>query len=426
MNMLRKNRLRSTYTMAWVLVGFLWFSYFLNCCDRQVVYVVFPVLKAQLGFTNAQLGLTGSIFIWTIGFTSPFAGRLSDRYSKQSLLFWALLLWSTVTFVTGLSTSPGMLLTGRAFLGITEAVFVPVAVGLIGSTLPVQFHSRATGLLFSAQLFGVIVGGAVGGWIAEHWGWRTSFFCLGIVGALFAPALAMFLRNIRESRPVARPHTHFHEDFVELARIPSFVALCACFPIFLVVLTVLYAWLPTLLHDKFSLGLADAGFRATVFLAGGTAAGLIAGSYFSDHLYKDRHEARFWLLVASMICGAPWLYFVSHGSLVLTEVGAAGFGVANGVYTANIMVAPFDVVPVRARTTAVAVINTIAPPFSGLAAFLTGVWKQRIGIPGMLMILGALTIIAGVVLLCCTALLFTQDHARLVAEESALQNSDSA
>src|SRR5690349_6133172 len=126
--MLREETTRANYTMAWLLIGFLWVCYFLNCCDRQVVYVIFPVLKSELGFTNAQLGLTGSLFIWTMGATSPVAGTLSERYSKQSLIVWTLALWSTVTFLTGLSNSPAALLTGRAFLGITEAVFVPVAV----------------------------------------------------------------------------------------------------------------------------------------------------------------------------------------------------------------------------------------------------------------------------------------------------------
>ncbi len=96
-------------------------AYFLNYCDRQVVYAIYPVLKSELGFTNTQLGLTGSIFLWTTGLSSPFAGKLSDRYSRQALVLWTLLLWSAVTFLTGLSTSPGMLLAGRALLGLTVA-----------------------------------------------------------------------------------------------------------------------------------------------------------------------------------------------------------------------------------------------------------------------------------------------------------------
>jgi hypothetical protein len=99
----------------------------------------------------------------------------------------------------------------------------------------------------------------------------------------------------------------------------------------------------------------------------------------------------------------------------LAELGAAGFGLANGIFTANIMVAPFDVIPVRTRTTAVAVINTIVPPFSGIATFLTGVWKERIGISTILMVLVVLMIVAGIGLFLCISRVFTKDHDKILA-----------
>ena len=103
-----------------------------------------------------------------------------------------------------------------------------------------------------------------------------------------------------------------------------------------------------------------------------------------------------------MLFGAPWVYLIGHGSsLELATAGAAGFGFANGVYTANIMIAPFDVIPVRSRTAAIAVINTIAPPFSGLATLLTGVWKESLGVANMLSLLALVTVICGLVLSDC-------------------------
>ena len=182
---------------AWWLVGFLWVAYFLNYCDRQVVYAIFPVLKTELGFTNGQLGLTGAIFIWATGLASPLAG-ICARYSRQRLLVTNLLLWSATTFLTGFSNSPTTLLVGRAMLGITEALFIPLAVSLIGSSLPASFRARAMGLFFTAQLCGVVVGGSLGGWIGERFGWRLSFFSLGVAGAIFAGPLAIFFRKVPE------------------------------------------------------------------------------------------------------------------------------------------------------------------------------------------------------------------------------------
>jgi predicted MFS family arabinose efflux permease len=413
-----------TDAKAWLLIGFLWVAYFLNYCDRQVIYAIFPVLKAELGFTNAQLGLTGAIFIWSTGLTSPFAGMCSG-YSRRRLVLANLLLWSATTFLTGFSTSPTMLLTGRALLGITEALFIPLAVSLIGSSLPARFWARAMGLFFTAQLCGVVVGGSLGGWISERFGWRCSFFALGIIGAVFAGPLAMFFGRLPARLPSQDDRQGPGSFFLEVWRAPSFVSLCVCFPVFLVVLTILYAWFASALHDRFGLGLADAAFAATAYLQSGTGAGLLAGSLLSDRLYLRKKKSRFLLLAAAMVFGAPWVVLLSHASsLTMVELGAAGFGLANGIFTANLMVAPFDVVSERSRTAAIAVISAIAPPFSGLGSFLTGVWKDSIGIPKLMTFLATGMLVAGIALIVCTFLFFEGDYKRrqasLVAQAESI------
>ncbi|MSU27492.1 MAG: MFS transporter, partial [Pedosphaera sp.] len=78
---------------ALLLVAFMWFAYFLNYCDRQAVFSMFPVLKSDLGFTDNQLGLVGASFLWVYGVGSFFAGQIGDKFSKRRLIVWSLALW---------------------------------------------------------------------------------------------------------------------------------------------------------------------------------------------------------------------------------------------------------------------------------------------------------------------------------------------
>ena len=59
---------------AWVVVALLWVAYFLNYTDRQLVFSIFPVFRSELKFTDAQLGWTGTIFLWVYALMSPIAG----------------------------------------------------------------------------------------------------------------------------------------------------------------------------------------------------------------------------------------------------------------------------------------------------------------------------------------------------------------
>src|ERR1700680_694142 len=94
---------------AWLLVAFTWVAYCLNYSDRQVIFSIFPVLKSTLHFTDAQLGLTGSVFLWVYGLCSPIAGQIGDRFSKRWLVAMSLLLWSGVKGLTGAAHSHGII-----------------------------------------------------------------------------------------------------------------------------------------------------------------------------------------------------------------------------------------------------------------------------------------------------------------------------
>ena len=125
---------------AWLLVGFLGVALFLNNSDRHTVFSIFPVLKADLKFTDLQLGLTGSIFLWVYAICNPIAGQLGDRYSKRKLVTWSVILFSGVTVLTGLARTPWMMLFCRALLGVTESLFMPCAIALI-VTCPWSRHA---------------------------------------------------------------------------------------------------------------------------------------------------------------------------------------------------------------------------------------------------------------------------------------------
>src|SRR5688500_17295124 len=86
---------------AALLVAFMWAAYFLNYCDRQAVFAMFPVLRTDLGLTDTQLGLTGSIFLWVYGIGCPIAGQMADKFSKRLLVVLSLATWSVVTVATG-------------------------------------------------------------------------------------------------------------------------------------------------------------------------------------------------------------------------------------------------------------------------------------------------------------------------------------
>lgn len=401
----------------WTLLAFLWVCYVLNHADRQVVYTLFPALQHEFGYSDTMLGLTGALFLWVYGFCSPAAGILGDRYSKTKLIVGSLVVWSTLTLLSGLSPNGSFLLVCRALLGVSESLFMPAAYALMANAHGPATRSKAIALFGTSQLFGVAIGGSGSGFIAERLHWRASFGLLGLAGILFALPLARYLRSLPDhfhnGAADARKEPATIASFVHLFRIPSlrivttFVA-SATFGLFLV-----YTWLPTFLYDKFSLGLARAGFEASFYPQVGTLGGLLVGSVLADRYYSRVSAARFWVLFVAFIGAGPCIYLIgaSH-SLDTTRLAGMAFGFFSGFVNGNQAASAFDVVPPSLRASTIGVLNLVGAAIAGFAPFLGGMARNTIGVNQLMTYTGALYLANAVLIVYAIFRHFERDHKR--------------
>ena len=408
---------------ALFLLAFMWGAYFLNYCDRQAVFSMFPSLKTDLKMSDQQLGLTGTIFLWVYALGCPVAGQMGDRFSKRVLAVLSLIVWSIVTVATGFAVSAWNMLTLRGAMGVSESLFMPTAIALTAGAFPPALRSRAIAMLTTAQIAGTVAGSQFGGWMADHGRWRDAFFILGAVGLVYAFPYFLFLRGVKEDSPPNNtagsiPPSGNKLAFLELIRVRTFLLLCVVFPIFVFGLWLLYGWLPTFLRDKFSLNQSDAAFNATVFLQGSTAVGLLGGGILADVLYPFTKASRLWLLTASLVFCAPCLHALGNSdTLMMTRIAAAAFGLFSGLLMGNIFPAAFEVVPANTRASAVGVLNLCGGLMSGFATLFGGLWKSSLGIDRLLTLTAVAYSLAGVLLIVGIQLCFPRDSEKQRCQE---------
>ncbi len=408
----------NTPRAAAILLGFMWVAYFLNYCDRQAVFAMFPALKADLGMDDRQLGYVGAIFLWVYALGCPVAGALGDRMSKRLLAVGSLVVWSLVTLATGWARSSFDVLLLRGAMGISESLFMPTAIALTADAHPPRLRSRALAILTTAQIAGTVAGSVYGGWMADLGRWRQAFFMLGLLGVLYAVPYFFFLHGVKEQSADASPGRPPAPPIWSLFRVPSFLVLCAVFPCFVFGLWLIYGWLPTFLHDKFALSQQDAAWNATLSLQSMSAVGLLGGGILSDRLYRHTPAARQWVLALSLLSCAPCLVLIgSVQTLPATRLAAGAFGLGAGLFMGNIFAAGFEVVPASLRASAVGVLNLFGGLVSGFATLFGGMWKKSLGIDGLLAATGAVSLVAALLLVAATLTLFAADHARVLAED---------
>jgi predicted MFS family arabinose efflux permease len=402
----------------WALIAYLWVCYVLNHADRQVVYTLFPALQAEFGLSNTMLGLTGALFLWVYGLCSPISGVIGDRLPRTKVVTGSLVIWSFFTVLTGFAPNGTVLLVLRAFLGVSESLFMPAAFALMASAHSPAGRSKAISIFATSQMAGVALGGSLSGWLAERFHWRISFWVLGTVGILFAIPLWRFLSRVPPS--FLRGGSENRADassFLSLFRIPSLWVVSGFVSIATFGLYLVYTWLPTLLHDKFSLGLARAGFEASVYPQVGTVLGLMVGGALADKTYKKTPAARFWIVLFAFCTAAPSIFLLGKApTLESVRIAAMAFGFFSGFISGNQAASAFDVVPAAHRASAIGVLNLLGASVSGFAPFLGGMARSTIGVDRVMIFTGGLYLVTAGFVLVGTLRYFRADHERALAE----------
>jgi sugar phosphate permease len=187
--------------------------------------------------------------------------------------------------------------------------------------------------------------------------------------------------------------------------------LAAVYAVFSFSVYLLYTWLPTFLMEKFGLGLASAGFTATAYLNSGSVAGLLAGGWCADYFFRYTHASRPLVVAAAVCLAAPCIYAVGVApSLGLTIAAATGFGVCTGMYMSNLLASAMDVVAPGHRSSATGFLNLVGAFFSGFAGLLGGIFKNTIGVDGLMIACAAACLTAGILLIAVAKLVFETDY----------------
>jgi predicted MFS family arabinose efflux permease len=380
----------------WSVVVLLAVAFVINYVDRQVVFSIFPLLRRDLHFSDAELGAIGTLFTWSYSLGMPFSGRLADILSRRKLVISSLALWSLATLATGLSPTKGLFLATRVAMGLCESLYVPAAVGLIAQAHPGPTRSRALSIHGFAQYAGITLGGWYGGWAGDHIGWRPGFFLLTAAGIAYTAVLLFAFRRLRfdvpgdpDLRSAAHQLAGENPKSTGLRNLLSsrcFVTLNALFFCFCGMLWMLYAWLPAFVFERYHLTLTQSGLTATIFLQTASAAGVLLGGWLGDSLARHHATGRFQVVIWAVVFCAPFAFaiFATHSLLVL-KLSACGFGMFAGFFAGNLFSSLYDVAGPRDYGLATGLLNAVGGLGGGAAILVVGLWRHSLGIDRLML-----------------------------------------
>ena len=338
--------MQSKKVYPWVVVGLLWFVALLNYIDRQMLSVMKPSMMADITSlqTAANFGRLMAVFLWIYAMMSPLSGIIADRLSRKWLIVISLLAWSGVTLLMGFAKTFNQLYVLRAFMGVSEAFYMPAGLALIADYHQGKNRSLAIGI----HMTGIYLGQALGGFgatIAGRFSWQTTFFTFGVVGVIYCVVLILFLKE-KKAYTIIKDlsgslWSRFSETFKGVGVLLGSLS-------FWVILFYFSApslpgwatknWLPTLLSTTLNINMEVAGPVSTITIALSALIGVLFGGVLADKWIRHSLRGRIYTGAIGLALTIPAVLLLGFGNSFLTILGGAScFGFGFGMFDVNSM-----------------------------------------------------------------------------------------
>ncbi|MFF9403433.1 MFS transporter [Streptomyces sp. NPDC014646] len=389
---------------AWLVFALSFGLLLSDYMSRQVLNVVFPLLKAQWLLSDAQLGSLSGIVALMVGVLAFPLSLLADRWGRVKSLVIAALVWSLATLGCAVSASYGQMFLGRFIVGVGEAAYGSVGIAVVLSVFPIRLRATLAGAFMAGGSFGSVLAVSAGGALAQAYGWRWAFGVMGIFGLVLTVLYGLVVTEKRLGSASGKHGSTSGKHASVRTLLPrlfsSVSVICAYIGsgMQLFIAMALLAWMPSFLNRYYSMASAKAGLVAGVFaLISGT--GMILGGVVADRLSR-RAGSRKWTVAIACSLGSLVLlmtgFHLPTGSLQLMLIAAGTLVAAGTSGPAAAMVA--NLTPAAIAATAMATL-TLANSLLGLAPgpAVTGVLADHIGL------LGALQVVPLVSLAGCAA-----------------------
>jgi MFS family permease len=170
--------------------------YLVNYLDRQILGILLPYIQKEFLMDDFQAGLlSGTVFAViyaTLGI--PFA-TLADRMNRRNIIAGSLATFSLMTVLSGYTRQIWQLVVLRFCTGIGEAGTGPSINSMIADLYPPQKRAGALAFYSAGLNIGLLFGFFGGGWMLQHYGWRSAFIASGAPGLLLVVLLLLTVRE---------------------------------------------------------------------------------------------------------------------------------------------------------------------------------------------------------------------------------------
>lgn len=276
------------------VLGAMTVVYLFNLVDRGLMMLLLEPIKKDLHLSDTQLGLlTGiafGLFYATMGV--PLA-RWADRGNRVTITSLAIGLWGLTVMACLLVTNYVQLVIARIAAAVGEAGCKPPTYSLVGDYFPEPAErTRAMAIYLTGAPASALLSFILGGWLNEMYGWRATFFLLGVPGLLLAVLVKLTIVEPRSRVTEApRPAPSMRTVFLTLWRQRSCRHLGFALVLLYTMSMGMAPWYAAFMIRSHGMGTTELGVWLGLIISLGGIVGILVGGYAAS-LWGEDNEPR--------------------------------------------------------------------------------------------------------------------------------------
>ena len=406
----------------WTICTLIFFATTINYLDRQVIGILKPVLKDDLGIGEAEYSYIVMAFQFAYAAGMILAGRVIDKVGTKIGYALSLFLWSVAAIAHAFARGPLGFGIARAGLGLTEAGNFPAAIKTTAEWFPKKERALATGIFNSGANVGAILAPLLVPWIVRMYGWEMAFIATGAIGMTWLIFWFIFYEVPKKQKRLSKAELDYinsDDEDSNSEKVPwlkllkyrqTWAFVLGKFltdPIWWFYLF----WIPGWLADVRGLDIKGGGFGLPlIVIYSSTTVGSIFGGWLSSYMIKKGlpvNKSRKYTMLIFALLVIPIVFAQASGiglwgAIALISLAAS----SHQAWSANIFTTVSDMFP-RKAVASVTGIGGMAGSVggilvAGLAGILLEFWdakdKIEAGYATLFVIAGSMYIIAWVIM----------------------------
>ncbi|KAI9818817.1 MAG: hypothetical protein M1827_007638 [Pycnora praestabilis] len=157
-----------------LVMGSIWLGVFLAALDSTIIATLTAPISSSFN-SLSLISWLASAYLIANAACQPLSGRLTDIFSRRTGLVFSNIFFCFGNLICGLAKSEWVIILGRVVAGMGGGGLTAISTFVVSDLIPLRKRGVWQGMGNICFGLGSGLGGVLGGWINDAWGWRLAF-----------------------------------------------------------------------------------------------------------------------------------------------------------------------------------------------------------------------------------------------------------